>query len=298
MSDDPGGDDAWRSRVRDTYIGVHARLWRAIVAWSGSVDVADEAVAEAFAQLLRRGDPASTMFGRRWTATAVTVGGETQDLHAAGGLVLDFASEPGGETGRFDVRCVPPIAGPIEGSTWHTEYVADFDCAPGPPDERPGWIGALLDDADRMGSVAVAVADERLTLWSAGAVFEFAESDSPKGLGGSTWRIDRAVDDEVDRTLLPPPDAEFVTLSFEGTGSPGLVAVSGGCNSSSANVALGGDRLDTDLLFTTQVLCSGPVGEQDQLFAKLLNLDPLVLLRGDRLVLSTSTGRIEATRLP
>ncbi len=31
------------------------RLWRALVAYSGSVDVADEAVSESFAQALRRG---------------------------------------------------------------------------------------------------------------------------------------------------------------------------------------------------------------------------------------------------
>jgi RNA polymerase sigma-70 factor (ECF subfamily) len=43
-------------RVRTAYEAVHAPLWRALLAYSGSADVADEAVAEAFAQLLRRGD--------------------------------------------------------------------------------------------------------------------------------------------------------------------------------------------------------------------------------------------------
>ena len=43
-------------RVRAAYEAVHAPLWRAVLAYSGSADVADEAVAEAFAQLLRRGD--------------------------------------------------------------------------------------------------------------------------------------------------------------------------------------------------------------------------------------------------
>lgn len=42
---------------------IRGPLWRALVAWSGDPDVADEAVAEAFAQLLRRGgevlDPAA-----------------------------------------------------------------------------------------------------------------------------------------------------------------------------------------------------------------------------------------------
>ncbi len=43
-------------RLRPVYEEVNNRLWRAIVAWSGSTDVADEAVAEAFAQAARRGD--------------------------------------------------------------------------------------------------------------------------------------------------------------------------------------------------------------------------------------------------
>ena len=43
-------------RVRDAYESQHVRLWRALAAWSGSADVADEAVAETFAQLVRRGE--------------------------------------------------------------------------------------------------------------------------------------------------------------------------------------------------------------------------------------------------
>lgn len=43
-------------RVRAAYESTHAPLWRAVLAYSGSAEVADEAVAEAFAQLLRRGD--------------------------------------------------------------------------------------------------------------------------------------------------------------------------------------------------------------------------------------------------
>ena len=66
---DPGAaavvpeDASWTERVRSTYEEVRRPLWRALVAWSASPDVADEAVAEAFAQLLRRGtevrDPAA-----------------------------------------------------------------------------------------------------------------------------------------------------------------------------------------------------------------------------------------------
>ncbi len=46
----------WNEQVHATYLEIRGPLWRALLAWSGQPDVADEAVAEAFAQLLRRGD--------------------------------------------------------------------------------------------------------------------------------------------------------------------------------------------------------------------------------------------------
>ena len=42
--------------VRAAYEEHHVRLWRAVLVWSGSSEVADEAVAETFAQLVRRGE--------------------------------------------------------------------------------------------------------------------------------------------------------------------------------------------------------------------------------------------------
>lgn len=43
-------------RLRAAYDRTHARLWRAVLSWSGSREVADEATAEAFAQAARRID--------------------------------------------------------------------------------------------------------------------------------------------------------------------------------------------------------------------------------------------------
>jgi RNA polymerase sigma-70 factor (ECF subfamily) len=58
-----GPDAEWIERVRAVYDGVSGPMWRALVATSGSTDVADDAVAEGFTQLLRRGpevrDPAA-----------------------------------------------------------------------------------------------------------------------------------------------------------------------------------------------------------------------------------------------
>jgi RNA polymerase sigma-70 factor (ECF subfamily) len=45
-----------RTEVEDLYRSEGARLWSAVRGFAGDRDVADDAVAEAFAQLLRRGD--------------------------------------------------------------------------------------------------------------------------------------------------------------------------------------------------------------------------------------------------
>ena len=42
--------------VEQTYLAHASKLWRSLRAYSGDPDVASDAVAEAFAQLLRRGD--------------------------------------------------------------------------------------------------------------------------------------------------------------------------------------------------------------------------------------------------
>ncbi|MGI9603001.1 MAG: RNA polymerase sigma factor [Acidimicrobiales bacterium] len=43
-------------RVEAAWAETHDRLWRAVFAWSGDPEVASDAVNEAFAQALRRGD--------------------------------------------------------------------------------------------------------------------------------------------------------------------------------------------------------------------------------------------------
>jgi RNA polymerase sigma-70 factor (ECF subfamily) len=50
------GESVRADGIREVYEAQHVRLWRAIAVWSGSADVADEAVAETFAQLVRRGE--------------------------------------------------------------------------------------------------------------------------------------------------------------------------------------------------------------------------------------------------
>ena len=45
-----------RDRVEVAYRAVHARLWKALLAFTGDAELASDAEAEAFAQVLRRGD--------------------------------------------------------------------------------------------------------------------------------------------------------------------------------------------------------------------------------------------------
>jgi RNA polymerase sigma-70 factor (ECF subfamily) len=70
-------------RVRTAYEAVHAPLWRAVLAYSGSADVADEAVAEAFAQLLRRGDGVDDPAAWAWRSAFRIAAGELKRRGAA-----------------------------------------------------------------------------------------------------------------------------------------------------------------------------------------------------------------------
>ena len=82
--------DAPVERVRAAYEAVHAPLWRAVLAYSGSADVADEAVAEAFAQLLRRGDGVDDPAAWAWRSAFRIAAGELQRRRSApGGDVPD-----------------------------------------------------------------------------------------------------------------------------------------------------------------------------------------------------------------
>ena len=68
--------------VREVYEAQHVRLWRAVAVWSGSSEVADEAVAEAFAQLVRRGDAVGDPAAWAWRAAFRIAAGELQRRRA------------------------------------------------------------------------------------------------------------------------------------------------------------------------------------------------------------------------
>lgn len=78
--------EAWTDRVRDLYTADQARLWRSLVAWSSSPDVADEAVADAYAQLLRRGPEVRDPKAWVWRAAFRLAAGDLQRRRARAGI--------------------------------------------------------------------------------------------------------------------------------------------------------------------------------------------------------------------
>jgi RNA polymerase sigma-70 factor (ECF subfamily) len=63
-------------RVRAVYESGHPRLWRAVLAFTGSRDITDDAVAEAFAQVLRRGDIVRDVEAWVWRSAFAIARGE------------------------------------------------------------------------------------------------------------------------------------------------------------------------------------------------------------------------------
>lgn len=72
----------------------HARLWRSLVLWSGDPDVASDAVAEAFAQVLARGEEVHDAAAWVWRAAFKIAGGELAARRTSGVLIDDPGVPP------------------------------------------------------------------------------------------------------------------------------------------------------------------------------------------------------------
>ena len=66
-------------RVRASYERLHPRLWHALCAYSGSHDVATDAEAEAFAQVIRRGDAVRDLDAWVWRSAFMLAKGMLAD---------------------------------------------------------------------------------------------------------------------------------------------------------------------------------------------------------------------------
>ena len=76
--DDMGDQD----RVETVYRSVHPRLWRSLLSYTGDAELASDAEAEAFAQVLRRGDAVDDVEAWVWRSA----------FHIASGLLAAWSS--------------------------------------------------------------------------------------------------------------------------------------------------------------------------------------------------------------
>jgi DNA-directed RNA polymerase specialized sigma24 family protein len=91
-----------QDRVETVYRAVHPRLWRSLLSYTGDAELASDAEAEAFAQVLRRGDAVDDVAAWVWRSA----------FQIAAGLLA-------ARSRRNDVR-------PAEGSTPPIGSVAEF----------------------------------------------------------------------------------------------------------------------------------------------------------------------------
>ena len=89
-------------RVEAVFRSVHRRLWRSVLLFTGDAELASDAVAEAFAQVLRRGDAVDDVEAWVWRSA----------FRIAGGLVA-------ARSGSTDL-------GAVDGSTPPTGSLAEF----------------------------------------------------------------------------------------------------------------------------------------------------------------------------
>jgi RNA polymerase sigma-70 factor (ECF subfamily) len=74
--------DGGLEQLREIYERSHRRLWRSLLAFSGDRDVADEAVAEAFAQAARRGEALDDVEAWIWRSAFAVARGELARRHS------------------------------------------------------------------------------------------------------------------------------------------------------------------------------------------------------------------------
>ena len=91
-----------QDRVEAVFRSVHPRLWRSLLLFTGDAELASDAVAEAFAQVLRRGDAVDDVEAWVWRSA----------FRIAGGLAA--------------ARSSSTDLGPVDGSTPLTGSLVEF----------------------------------------------------------------------------------------------------------------------------------------------------------------------------
>ena len=88
-------------RVEAAYRAMHPRLWRALLSYAGSADVASDAEAEAFAQAIRRGDQIDDVERWVWRTAFRIAGGLLAERRRVTPLVPDLAGDASAPLGEF-----------------------------------------------------------------------------------------------------------------------------------------------------------------------------------------------------
>jgi RNA polymerase sigma-70 factor (ECF subfamily) len=91
-----------QDRVEAVYRSIHPRLWRSLLAYTRDAELASDAEAEAFAQVLRRGDAVEDVEAWVWRSA----------FRIAAGLLAAWSNSTD--------------LGPVRGSTLSTGSVAEF----------------------------------------------------------------------------------------------------------------------------------------------------------------------------
>ena len=91
-----------QDRVEAVYRAVHLRLWRSLLAYTGDAELASDAEAEAFAQVLRRGDAVDDMEAWIWRSAFRIAGGLMAARSGSPDVAaLDYPTRSSGSVGEF-----------------------------------------------------------------------------------------------------------------------------------------------------------------------------------------------------
>ena len=91
-----------RDRVEAVYRSVHPRLWRSLLSYTGDVELASDAEAEAFAQVLRRGDAVDDVAAWVWRAAFRIAAGQLSARSRSNALAqAEDSTLPTGSVAEF-----------------------------------------------------------------------------------------------------------------------------------------------------------------------------------------------------
>ena len=91
-----------QNRVEAVYRSVHPRLWRSLLAYTGDAELASDAEAEAFAQVLGRGDAVDDVAAWVWRSAFRIASGLLAARSSSNGLrPAESATPPTGSVAEF-----------------------------------------------------------------------------------------------------------------------------------------------------------------------------------------------------